>query len=269
MKLSDIRKRIKPISAFKLSEVADAHCTGIYFDVEDVDVLSLAIALVLVQQFSLAKKLTIDDTTPLVDISLEQSQIDSIIFRRLKPPNKYHRDGYLFQLMMWLSSHLDLQIGDLISLPHSQASAKGQDSLIIHRSSEAIGLSICEDKATINPRETILAQVWPEITEYEKGDRDDELRSATINILGTGGIDVEEAETLIKGISWNGKRRYRVRVTIEDERSKNLFKGFTGIVAGADERRRGETVLLPDMRNWMDGLALKIEAHLQKFVKAK
>jgi hypothetical protein len=66
--------------------------------------------------------------------------------------------------MIWLAAYLDLADGDLVALPHSQASAKGQDSIVVHRKEDAaVAISICEDKATTNPRDTVRDDVWPEI----------------------------------------------------------------------------------------------------------
>jgi hypothetical protein len=75
-----------------------------------------------------------------------------------------------------------------------------------------------------------------------------------------------EAVKMIRHISWAGKRRYRVRVTVEpNKQTSALFKGFDEIVSGARELRRGETVSLPAMRDWMTMLAGKVESELRSF----
>lgn len=199
-------------------------------------------------------------------IVLKKDEIEDIVTRRLKPTVAYHRDGFLFQLMMWLAAHVDLDDGDLVALPHTQASAKGQDSIVVHRADGAVvALSICEDKATENPRDTVREEVWPEIKDYEAGGRRDELRSNVIATLGLGGIPADEATALVRRISWEGKRRYRVRVTVQGERTKRLFKGFDELVFGDVERRRGETVHLPELRAWMTNFAEKVETELRSY----
>ncbi|MFA6163529.1 MAG: hypothetical protein WC685_08885 [Methylobacter sp.] len=251
----------------RLSQINDLHCQGIAFEVTDIDALAKAIAFILVQEYDLARRLVTGDDLPTDIISLENDDIEDIIQRRLHPTVVYHRDGFLFQLMMWLAAHLDLQDGDIVALPHSQGSAKGQDSIVVHRSDDAvIALTICEDKATENPRDTVRDDVWPEIKVYENGGRRDELRSNIIATLGTGGISSVEAQKLIRGISWTGKRCYRVRVTVEpNQRTPALFKGFDDIVDGDDKMRRGETTTLPSMRSWMTTLAEKVERELRSF----
>jgi len=254
---------------FSYREIDDEYCQGIVFDVTDVDSLAKTIALVLIQEFDIARTLVTGNSSLANAVQLEQGDIEDIIQRRLHPTVIYHRDGFLFQLMMWLGAHLDLKDGDLVALPHSQGSAKGQDSIIVHRSTDAVvALTICEDKATENPRDMVRDEVWPEIEEYEQGGRRDELRSNIIATLGTGGIPSAEAQNLIRGISWAGKRRYRVRVTVEpNQRTSKLFKGFEEIVNGDNEMRRGETTTLPSMRNWMTTLAEKVENELRSFAQ--
>lgn len=204
------------------------------------------------------------------EMPIDMDEIEDIITRRLKPPDVFHRDGFLFQLIMWLAAHLDLDDGDLVALPHTQASAKGQDSLIIHRADEAvIALSICEDKATKNPRSVVRDDVWPEIKDYEAGGRRDELRSSIIATLGSSGMKQEEAISLVRRISWEGRRRYRVRITLEKERRKGLFKGFDTLVPGLVDRRRGETVQIPELRGWMTDFANKVENELREYAQGK
>lgn len=250
--------------------ISDGHCQGVTFTVIDADALARAVALVLIQEYALARSIlsgeVIGDDGGV--ISLDADEIDDIIGRRLKPRNVYHRDGFLFQLMMWLAAHLDLDDGDLVALPHAQASAKGQDSIVVHRAEGAVvALSICEDKATEYPRDTVRDEVWPEIRDYEAGGRRDELRSNIIATLGIGGVPADEASVLVRRISWEGKRRYRVRVTLEGARTNGLFKGFDEIVAGGVDRRRGETIHLPGLRAWMTTFAAKVEAELRRYAQ--
>jgi hypothetical protein len=251
----------------QINQVIDPHCQGIEFNFTDIDGLAKAVAFILVQEYVMARQLIIGGGPPTNTPLLENDDIEDIIKRRLHPTVDYHRDGFLFQLMMWLAAHIDLQDGDIVALPHSQCSAKGQDSIVVHRSKDAvIALTICEDKATENPRDTVREEVWPEIKDYQAGGRRDELRSNIIATLGLDGISMTEAQNLIRGISWAGKRRYRVRVTVEpNKRTSTLFKGFEKIVDGDEEMRRGETVPLSSMRNWMELLAGKIEQELYNF----
>ena len=256
----------------KRAQVDDDYCQGVAFSITDEDALARTVALVLVQEYDLARRILTGEVSKdegkLPRIILGEDEVENIVARRLRPPVAYHRDGFLFQLLMWLGAHLDLDSGDLVALPHVQASAKGQDSIVVHRAEGAIvALSICEDKATENPRETVRDKVWPEIRDYEAGGRRDELSSNIITVLGLGGIPLNEAEALVRRISWEGMRRYRVRVTVEGERAKGLFKGFEELVSGGVEHRRGETVRIPKLREWMTKFADKVETELRSYIR--
>ncbi|MDY6825500.1 MAG: hypothetical protein SWH68_17140 [Thermodesulfobacteriota bacterium] len=109
--------------------------------------------------------------------------------------------------------------------------------------------------------------VWPEIRDYEAGGRRDELRSNIIATLGLGGVPADEATRLVRRISWNGARRYRVRVTVERNRTRRLFKDFETVVTGDCDRRRGETIHIPQLRVWMTQLAGKVEAELRTYAE--
>ena len=250
--------------------VDDTYCQGVEFTVQNVDTLACAVAFVLTHQHKLAKDIVAGASADKDNnkVTLDGDDIDDIINRRLNPTVVYHRDGFLFQLMMWLATYIDIEGGDLVSLPHSQCSAKGQDSIVVHRNENSVvAISICEDKATESPRKAVREKVWPEFRDYESGGRRDELRSNIIATLGLGNIPSSEAERLVHKISWDGTRRYRVRVTVQSARTKGLFKGFDELVDGSHERRRGETMLLPEMRSWMTKFSARVEKHLRARVR--
>jgi hypothetical protein len=245
-----------------LDTAQDQYCQGITHTVQDAAALAQALAAVLAQEYSLARRL-VTGGAPTQPRKLSRQDADHIIAKRIRLNDRYHRDGYLFQLIMWLAAQKDRQEHDLLALPHSQATAKGQDGFIVHRLGAAFhGATICEDKATERPRDTIREDVWPELKEYESGARNDELRSNIIATLGIGGVPLEEAEALIQAISWSSARRYRVRITTEEPRGLRLFEGFETIISGLQDRRRGETVMLPGLRAWMDQLAVAVETQL-------
>ena len=101
----------------RLNHVDDTHCQGIVFEVTDIDALARTIAFVLVQEYELARQLVTGDSPPTGAITLENGDIEDIIQRRLHPTVDYHRDGFLFQLMMWLAAHLDLEAPDYPQMP--------------------------------------------------------------------------------------------------------------------------------------------------------
>jgi hypothetical protein len=124
---------------------------------------------------------------------------------------------------------------------------------------------IFEDKATDNPRKTIKDEVWPEFQKLEAGDRENVLTADVSSLLSTRpGIDADKA---IENVIWKQVRRYRVSITVGDTHStpagrKRLFKGYDDVAAGDVARRRGEILLVHQLRPWMDSLAKQSIAFL-------
>ena len=56
-------------------------------------------------------------------------------------------------------------------------------------------------------------------------------------------------------------------MTVQEERTPKLFKGFNELVAGDAGMRRGESMHLPEMRAWMTEFASTVEARLRSYVK--
>jgi hypothetical protein len=170
-----------------------------------------------------------------------------------------HRDGWVFQIISWIAACIQSGGNVATSLPHQQLAAKGFDGLLVPLTAEGKSfetLTVCEDKATVNPRTTITQKVWPELTSLEAGERDAELQDGLTAILQR--YHVPDVERLLESVHWEKNKRYRVSVTVSDgesidsERAK-LFKGYDGAINGPDVvRRRAETLSVAELRNWMD-----------------
>jgi hypothetical protein len=178
------------------------------------------------------------------------------------PPgaDPWHRDGWLFQTMSWLAA-LQANPTAIIRAPHMILAHKGFDGLQLELdvASGAVSAAIiCEDKATDNPRQTIKREVWPEFQLLEGGDRENVLTADVSSLLGTRpGIDAEKA---IENVIWKQVRSYRISITVGEihstaARRKRLFKGYDDVATGDVARRRGETLLVHQLRPWMASLA--------------
>ena len=71
------------------------------------------------------------------------------------------------------------------------------------------------------------------------------------------GIDADKA---IENVIWKQVRRYRVSITVGNTHStaagrKRLFRGYDEIATGDVARRRGEIILLDQLRPWKASLA--------------
>jgi hypothetical protein len=81
-------------------------------------------------------------------------------------------------------------------------------------------------------------------------------------------LDIDAA---ISNILWKDARRYRVSITVSETHSiqqarKRLFKGFDTSAPGGVERRRAETIHIPDLRQWMQQFAFRVIAHVKATV---
>lgn len=178
-----------------------------------------------------------------------------------KGRDSWHRDGWMFQVIAWISASLQ-DPSSLKSSPHMRHADKGFDGIqlkINPRSQRIEKVVLCEEKATLHPRGKIKSQVWPEFKEMESGKRDNELISAIIEILekNSNSIDPDEA---VAAIFWPTARSYRISITIDDkhrsDENKNaLFMGYEKIVKGTCVDRRAETLHCKDLRAWMANLA--------------
>ncbi len=179
----------------------------------------------------------------------------------------WHRDGWMFQVMSWLAAQ-KAKPNSPINMPHMIHAQKGFDGiqLDLDATDTVTAVVIFEDKATINPRETIHDEVWPEFKKFEAGTYMSVLVAETIGLLEKRhGIDVDD---VVQKIVWNEARHFRVSITVGDSHStdagrRRLFKDYDSIAPGANVgRRRGETFYVADLRAWMDGLANKCLAHI-------
>jgi hypothetical protein len=171
------------------------------------------------------------------------------------PTKPYHRDGWLFQVISWIAAHLQEPDG-LIMEPHMIHAHKGFDGVHVRMvGGEVDTVVICEEKATKNPRKTILGSVWTEFESMQKGNSDHRLLSEVLVILKTrGGIDLDAA---IEQLVWKNARAYRVAITVADEVIDDVFEGYPDVIVGDVVKRRSEVLPLKNMRIWMNSIAEK------------
>jgi hypothetical protein len=185
----------------------------------------------------------------------------------------WHRDGWIFQTISWIAAHQQAK-GAVTHPPHIIKAHKGFDGMQLELADggkRVTAVVIFEDKATSNARNTIRDEVWPGIVAQEAGERATELAHQTTAMLEAQydrnpDLDIDSA---IANILWKDVRRYRVSITIGDTHVKDadrarLFKGFDQKAPGSVERRRAETVYLPQLRDWMNGFAEQVIIRVKK-----
>lgn len=172
----------------------------------------------------------------------------------------YHRDGWMFQVMSWLAAHRRTP-GGLIRVPQMILADKGFDGIQIEvdpGSGAVTAVVIFEDKATENPRATIRDYVWPEFQGLEAGKKQNVLVSEVTSLLKANANP--NATAAVETIIWAEARRYRVSITVTSANATgsglaSLFSGFDAVAPGSTYRRRGEILVEPNLRPWMQQLA--------------
>lgn len=184
---------------------------------------------------------------------------------------RWSRDGWLFQMMTWISMRLENPGIHLISqAPHTNPAQHGIDGLtIVLTSSNTIkALIIGEDKYTENPRPTIRDDVWPEFALFEKGEFDSQLVTQISMLLGN--LNDNEIDAMIENdIYKTSNRVYRAGITplashTTVQLRKRLFKDYDKCIPGSNRaRRQALTFSPPDIRKWMDDFSADIVDFLE------
>ena len=237
---------------------------GTTWTVEDEYALAAMLARVAIGQSAIVEKILQDTgcTTPDMATGGIQGARNLLMIRNGRSPA--HRDGWVFQVISWITTHLQANAPDkktMIRPPHMIHAQKGQDGLVIEYSDEDIArVVICEDKATMYPRQQFRDKVLPDFDDYETGARDNELIAGVTSILARH--DIENADDIVANILWEDQRAYRVALTVAPNQTSTtaqtgLFEGYVQSVQGDIMRRRVELMPLTCLRPWMNALADK------------
>ncbi len=173
-----------------------------------------------------------------------------------------HRDGLLFQHVSWIAAHLQFPQSHL-SAPHVRTADKGFDGVVIQINAKtSLGsVILCEDKATINPRNLVTQSIWKELANIHKGDKDLEIHDAVTALLDK--VPDVDSELALQGTSWDKLRHYRIALTAPESQKKpsgfaHIFSGFEKVATGNVSTRIAEYISLPDVRAFLDDLAKRV-----------
>lgn len=240
----------------------DGHPKGSAWLVPDQDQLAIGIAQIALGQWRHLERILQGNSSSL---PAHDYAIRGAIKTLSAPPGSpdwqvWHRDGWLFQAISWIAA-VETNRGPT-QPPHIRPADKGFDSLqlLLSRDGTKVKrLIIGEDKATVNPRDMIRDNVWPELTMMESGDRDHELRSALASLLFHA-PQIDELQAVNRVMRNVKHRSYRIAVTAGPRDSdapgiRRLFKGYDAVVGGARFRRRAHVLTLDDTRQWMAEIA--------------
>jgi hypothetical protein len=268
-----LKKHIMP-PAIRLQDFTCDPCfCGRTWTIYDQNELALIVAMLVAGRYRHA--LSIIRRKPISEITLDE-RTSQILVQSLNPqsePERYHRDGHIFQMMSWIAAHHAASSSTIISQPHVIRAHKGFDGiqLDIAADERASSITIFEDKATINPRETVRDDVWPEIRKLENGERRHIIAQEVTVLLERGKTEIN-IDATVESLLWNAKQCYRVSVTAdnryaEDEGRRRLFAGYEEVVDGTDlTRRRAELIYLNGVREWMNEFSLVVAQCIRKII---
>ncbi|MUZ76089.1 hypothetical protein GOZ90_25935 [Agrobacterium vitis] len=245
-------------------------CHGWSWTIEDEDILAERMARIALGQAKHVGRV-IDGLTAKPKKTTAEHMADAISKLSVDANgDPYKRDGWIFQAISWIAAHQNRN-GGILRAPHIRKADHGFDGLQIELSADkstVTSVMIFEDKATINPRDTIRDEVWPGIAALEAGQRVTELTHDVTAMLeayqSIMPVDVEDA---VDEILWKEARSYRVSITVSDTHSANaaragLFSGYDTHAPGLLTKRRAETIYFPDMREWMKTFSAKVAAKI-------
>ena len=179
-----------------------------------------------------------------------------------------HRDGLLFQHVSWVAAHLQFPHAKARP-PHVRVADKGFDGLLVQLADDGLArVVLCEDKATIKPRNMVTQKVWPELKTIVAGERDLEILDAVTGLLDTM-VPGEDVDALLVGAVWERLREFRVAVTagpgdLRPDGYGHIFGSYDKQVAGAPSIRRAEVLPLDDIRGNLANLASHVIARLSE-----
>jgi len=250
-----------------LTPITNDNFIGYTIEIHDIDKLANLVSKLLASRYLHVMKILKEDEvgeTTISDPVFEQIvgylDVPALDSNPTKNTKRYHRDGWIFQMISWIALHESSSNNTGLSIPHYAPAKTGFDALAVNYGDGAIGhVLICEDKAAEESRRHVRDNVWSEFSDCESGKSDRQLISDVCGILSN--IGAQYIEEIIENINWKDCRRYRVTVTIDDDSTsvqRKIFKGYETCVFGDIERRRADTMYCPDLRLWMDGFTMKI-----------
>ncbi|MGN7799701.1 hypothetical protein [Leifsonia sp. 22587] len=181
----------------------------------------------------------------------------------------YHRDGLVFECIVWMAGWAESHPRRLSLSPHLSATTQGLDGLLIDwdaATSQIELVTIVEAKCSENPRDTFRDKVIPAFLDHEAGNRTRQVLATAAELLQQLGLDGTQATLAAQRVIGPDNRAYAASLAVEqshdtDRRRTNLFKGYDAIKRVPAGRRIGEVLVVDDdLRKWFaDVSALAIE----------
>lgn len=250
----------------------DPLCHGYTWTIRDEEQLAEVVAWLILGDHLHARDVLrgLDRETPVAHRRHLDRRIAEFTTAPTSDPVRWHRDGWIFQMVSWVAANLAEPTGMRIRAPQPRKADKGLDEIMVRlrQNGAPAVVVIGEDKATENSRSTITSQVWPEFTEFENQARDNEVVTEVGSLLEA--LNDDDRHAVITDALWGQPWHYRVAITITPDHDGQagrsvLFAGYDNSVGGAAcARRRAETLVQPAMRDWMDAFSIRIAEALTR-----
>lgn len=244
-------------------------CFGNKWEISDEPLLVKMVAEVLVGRTRHAQKVLEKLIPQLDDASTYRNKALNDAIKKLTVnvgDDPFHRDGLIFQIFSWITAHKMADEFSIIASPHLIPAHKGFDGLQIDintADNTVESIRIFEDKATINPRDTIREKVWPEFKDLYSGERESELEDQLSTLLSIKSHLIDDIDDTIETLIWNKARKFRVAITAENSHDSvrgiaRLFKGYDEIIPEDINFRQAEYININNFRDWMDEFCDKV-----------
>lgn len=251
-------------------------CKDYEYEITDKKELAENISqLIIGNAFHVSRALRgMDPRYRVADKEIIESSIKRLELRGRSDIDMCKVDGWLFQMMSWLALAKQ-HVGDIFfqEAPHSQPSKHGIDGLAIKLNADNSidRIIITEDKCTENAYSTVHTKIYPELVEFENGDKNNAIFQQVEALISTrlGEQFFEIQDDIVK----SKYRQYRIGITrqlkdnSDDGRSK-LYSNYDKKVTGTDiERRTASSIFLNDQeRQWMEELDNMVIDRLQSYL---
>lgn len=204
-----------------------------------------------------------------IDLSQKGSDEEKAAAKKRIETSIIHRDGLLFQHISWVVARMAIPTGYMTS-PHVRQADKGFDGFIIELDGakrEINRIVLCEDKASITPRQLISSSVWPDVEAIRRGDRDDEILADLVTLLKS--VPDIDAEAAVDEVFWEEVREFRVAVATGENRRKSgsflhIVAGFEAVAGGSLESRTAGVLPFGDVRAGLALFASEVAAKVEE-----
>jgi len=242
------------------------------FEINDENKLAKYVGMIILGHFTHVKNII--NTLAHSDLKLSTSEFDLAISKLKKGKKTLNdiekRDGWIFQIMSWLSLFIENKNKKFFcQQPHDAPAQHGLDGvgLLLDNNWIIEHIIITEDKCTENHR-VLIPKVWKEFEEFENDLRNNQLVSrisALIENLNNGTVLEANRNDIYNKDLW----QYRIGINRndshqEEDKRKKLFKGYDDCVSGTNPHRRyASTLNKEDIRNWMEEFSKKVIQYLE------